>query len=85
MARKASVILTPAEKKQAVNTAKEAAKAAGRNLSDLAKARKALDAEYAKAVKAHEKELAAAQKVATAADAELLKLNPPKAEPTPTE
>lgn len=97
MARKRSVILTPAEKKVAIGTAKDALKSAKAKLaevnkarkaldSEYAKARKALDSEYAKAVKASDKDIAAAQKAVTGAEAELLKLNPPpapKAEPSP--
>ena len=86
MARKQSVILTPVEKKAAISTAKDAVKNAKANLAEVIKARKALDREYAKAIKASDKEIAAAQKAVTAAEAELLKLNPPptpKAEPSP--
>lgn len=86
MARKQSVILTPAEKKAAIGTAKDAVKNAKANLAEVIKARKALDSEYAKAVKISDKAIAAAQKAVTAAEAELLKLNPPptpKAEPSP--
>ena len=86
MARKASVILTPAEKKAAVGTAKDAVKSAKVKLAEIDKARKALDSEYRKAAKASDKDFAAAQKAVTSAEAELLKLNPPpapKAEPSP--
>ena len=86
MARKQSVILTPAEKKAAVSTAKDAVKSAKARLTLVNKARKALDSEYTKAVKASDKDIAAAQKAVTSAEAELLKLNPPpapKAEPSP--
>ena len=86
MARKQSVILTPAEKKAVVSAAKDAVKAAKVKLAEVNKARKVLDSEYAKAVKASDKDIAAAQKAATAAEAELLKVNPPaapKAEPSP--
>lgn len=86
MARKQSVILTPAEKKAAVSTAKDAVKSAKARLTEVNKARKALDSEYAKAVKASDKDIAAAQKELTRAEGELLKLNPPaapKAEPSP--
>lgn len=86
MARKQSVILTPAEKKAAVGTAKDAVKNAKAKLAEVNKARKTLDSEYTKAVKASDKDIAAAQKAVTAAEAELLKLNPPpapKAEPSP--
>lgn len=86
MARNKSVILTPAEKKAAVSTAKDAVKSAKARLALVNKARKALDSEFAKAVKASDKDLAAAQKALTSAEAELLKLDPPpapKAEPSP--
>lgn len=86
MARKQSVILTPAEKKVAVGTAKDAVKNAKAWLAEVNKARKTLDSEYSKAVKASDKNIAAAQKAVTRAEAELLKLNPPpvpKAEPSP--
>jgi len=86
MARKQSVILTPAEKKAAVSAAKDALKKAKAELAGVTKARKALDSEYAKDVKASDKAIAAAQKAVTRAEAELLKLNPspaPKAEPSP--
>ena len=86
MARKPSVILTPAEKKAAVGTAKDAVKNAKAKLAEVNKARKALDSEYTKAVKASDKDIAAAQKALTSAEGELLKLNPPpapKAEPSP--
>ena len=86
MARKQSVILTPAEKKAAVGTAKDAVKSAKAKLAEVNKARKALDSEYTTAVKASDKDIAAAQKALTRAEGELLKLNPPeapKAEPSP--
>lgn len=83
MARKQSVILTPTEKKVAVSTAKDAVKSAKTRLTVVNKARKALDSEYTKAVKASDKDIAAAQKALTSAEAELLKLNPPMAEPSP--
>lgn len=86
MARKQSVILTPAEKKAAISTAKDAVKSAKARLDLANKARKALDSEFTKAVKASDKDIAAAQKALTSAEAELLKLNPPpapKAEPSP--
>lgn len=86
MARKQSVILTPAEKKAAIGAAKDAVKSAKAKLAEVNKARKALDSEYAKAVKASDKDIAAAQKEVSRAEAELLKLNPPsapKAEPSP--
>lgn len=86
MARKQSVILTPAEKKAAVGTAKYAVKSAKAWLAEVNKARKTLDSKYSKAVKASDKDIAAAQKAVTSAEAELLKLSPPpapKAEPSP--
>jgi hypothetical protein len=86
MARKQSVILTPTEKKAAINAAKLAVKEAKAKLAEVNKARKALTSEYAKAVKASDKDITAAQKAVTSAEAELLKLNPPpasKAEPSP--
>lgn len=86
MARKQSVILTPAEKKAAVGTAKDAVKNAKTKLAEVNKARKTLDSEYAKAAKASDKDIAAAQKAVTSAEAGLLKLVPPptpKAEPSP--
>ena len=83
MARKQSVILTPAEKKAAVSTAKDAVKSAKARLTLVNKTRKTLDSEYTKAVKASDKDIAAAQKALTSAEAELLKLDPPKAEPSP--
>ena len=60
MARKQSVILTPAEKKAAVGTAKDAVKNAKHKLADCKLARKTLDSEYSKAVKASDKDIAAA-------------------------
>ena len=51
MARKQSVILTPAEKKAAVSEAKIEVKEAKAKLAGVGKARKALDSEYTKAVK----------------------------------
>lgn len=86
MARKQSVILTPAEKKAAVGTAKYAVKNAKAWLAEVNKARKTLDSKYSKAVKASDKNIAAAQKTVTSAEAKLLKLSPPpapKAEPSP--
>ena len=86
MARKQSVILTPAEKKAAVGTAKDAVMNAKAKLAEVNKARKTLDSKYSKAVKASDKDIAAAQKAVTSAEAELLKLSPPpapKAEPSP--
>lgn len=83
MARKQSVILTPTEKKVAVSTAKDAVKSAKARLTLVNKARKTLDSEYTKAIKASDKDIAAAQKALTSAEAELLNLNPPKAEPSP--
>lgn len=83
MPRKASVILTPAEKKDAVNAAKDTAKAAKAALTEALKARKQLDADYTKACKASDKNIAAAKKAVTDADAALLALSPPKAVPTP--
>ena len=86
MARKKSVILTPAEKKLAVSAAKDAVKSAKAKLAEVIKARKALDSEYAKAVKVSDKDIAAAQKALASAEAELMELNPsptPKAEPSP--
>ncbi len=55
MARAPSVILTPAEKKLAVNNAKEAAKAAKVGQTTLSKERSKLEKDYAAAVKAAEK------------------------------
>lgn len=86
MARKQSVILTPAEKKAAIGIAKETMKNAKAKLAEVNKARKTLDSEYSKAVKASDKSITAAQKAVTSAEAELLKLSPPpapKAEPSP--
>lgn len=86
MARKQSVILTPTEKKVAINAAKLAVKEAKAKLAEVNKARKALDREYAKAVKASDKDIADAQKAITRAEAELLRFDPPpapKAEPSP--
>lgn len=86
MARKQSVILTPAEKKAAVGTAKDAVKIAKAKLAEVNKARKTLDSEYSKAAKASDKDIAAAQKAVTSAEAGLLKLVPPpapRAEPSP--
>ena len=86
MARKQSVILTPAEKKAAIGIAKETVKNAKAKLAEVNKARKTLDSEYSKAVKASDKNITAAQKAVTSAEAELLKLSPPpapKAEPSP--
>lgn len=86
MARKQSVILTPAEKKAAISTAKDAVKSAKARLDLVNRARKALDSGFTKAIKASDKDIAAAQKALTSAEAELLKLNPPpapKAEPSP--
>ena len=84
MARKPSVILTPAEKKVAVTTAKDAVKSAKAALAEAEKARKALDKDYATKVKASDKALAALRKDLTGAESDLLKLSPPKAVPSPT-
>lgn len=83
MARKQSVILTPAEKKLAVGNAKETVKAAKADLSAAIKARKDLDREYAKAVKLNDKLNAAAEKALLKAENDLLKVVPAKAVPSP--
>ena len=84
MARKQSVILTPAEKKLAVGDAKEVVKAAKADLSNAMKARKTLDSDYNKAVKLNDKLRTAAEKALLKAENDLLKLVPPKAVPSPT-
>ena len=66
MARASSVILTPAEKKLAVNNAKEAAKAAKVKHAGLTKDRAALD-------KAHAAKLKELEKAHKAAVAEAIK------------
>lgn len=83
MARKPSVILTPAEKKLAVGSAKETVKAAKADLSAAIKARKELDREYNKAVKLNDRLTTAAEKALLKAENDLLKLVPPKAVPSP--
>lgn len=85
MARKQSVILTPAEKKLAVGDAKEAVKAAKADLSNANKARKQLDRDYNKAVKLNDKLRTAAEKALLKAENNLLKLVPPKAVPSPVD
>lgn len=67
MARASSVILTPAEKKLAVNNAKEAAKAAKAKHAGLAKDRAALDKAHAAKLKELEKAYKAAVTEATKA------------------
>lgn len=84
MARKPSVILTPAEKKVAVTASKDAVKAAKAALAEINSKRKVLDKQYAADVKASDKAKTVAERTLTAAEADLLKLNPPKAEPSPT-
>lgn len=84
MARKPSVILTPAEKKEAAGKAKDAVKAAKAALAAGEKARKELDKNYAAATKASDKSLAALKKDLTSAEAASVALNPPKATPSPT-
>ena len=84
MARKPSVILTPAEKKEAASKAKDAVKAAKTALAAGEKARKELDKNYATAIKASDKSLAALKKDLTGAEAAFAALNPPKATPSPT-
>lgn len=83
MARKQSVILTPAEKKLAVSDAKDVVKQAKADLSNAMKARKQLDSEYNKAVKLNDKLTTAAVKALSKAENDLLKLVPPKAVPSP--
>ena len=60
MARASSVILTPAEKKLAVNSAKESAKAAKAKHAGLLKARAALDKSHAAKLKELDKAYKAA-------------------------
>lgn len=83
MARKQSVILTPAEKKLAVGNAREVLKAAKADLSNANKARKDLDRDYNKAVKLNDKLRTAAEKALLKAESDLHKLVPPKAVPSP--
>ena len=83
MARKPSVILTPAEKKLAVGNAKETVKAAKVDLSNAIKARKQLDNEYNKAIKLNDKLTTAAEKALLKAENDLLKVVPAKAVPSP--
>ena len=83
MARKPSVILTPAEKKLAVADAKDVVKQAKADLSNAIKARKGLDSEYSKAVKLNDKLQTAAEKALLKAESDLLKLVPAKAVPSP--
>lgn len=85
MPRKPSVILTPAEKKAAAASAKEAVKAAKAALSAGEKARKELDKDYNAKTKASDKQLAALRKDLTTAELALNALVPPKAVPSPTE
>lgn len=85
MARKQSVILTPAEKKLAVGSAKDEVKAAKADLSNANKARKQLDRDYNKAVKLNDKLRTAAEKALLKAEGNLLKLVPPKAVPSPVD
>jgi hypothetical protein len=84
MARKPSVILTPAEKKQAVTGTKEAIKASRIKLSTLTKERKLLDKEYTAATKANLKEEAAVKKDLIKLELELNNLVPPRAVATST-
>ena len=65
MARASSVILTPAEKKLAVNNAKEGAKAAKATYASLYKNRAALDKAHAAKLKELEKNYKAAVAAAT--------------------
>ena len=83
MARKQSVILTPAEKKLAVDNAKETVKAAKADLSNAIKARKTLDSDYNKAIKLNDKLKTAAEKALLKAENDLLKVAPAKAVPSP--
>lgn len=83
MARKPSVILTPAEKKAAINDAKAALKAAKAALSAAERERKALEKTHQQQIKASDRALAALRKDVTTAEAALLKLTPPKAVPSP--
>lgn len=83
MARKQSVILTPAEKKLAVADAKDVVKQAKADLSNAIKSRKDLDREYNKAVKLNDKLQTAAEKALLKAENDLLKLVPAKAVPSP--
>ena len=85
MPRKASVILTPSEKKAAVASAKDAYKDAKAALAAATKSRKQLDADYTKACKASDKALKAAEKAVLDAETKLHALQPPKAVPTPVE
>lgn len=84
MARKPSVILTPAEKKAATSSAKDAVKAAKQALAAADKTRKQLDKDHAIAIKASDKNLAALRKYLTNAEASYNALNPPKAVESPT-
>lgn len=84
MARKPSVILTPAEKKAAVTTAKDAVSSAKKALSAAEKARKQLEKDHALAIKASDKNLAALRKDLIDAEKSLNALVPPKAVPSPT-
>ncbi len=84
MARKPSVILTPAEKKAAVTNAKDAVKAAKAALADAERERKQLEKTHAAQLKASDKNLAALRKDLTDAEKSLNALVPPKAVPSPT-
>ena len=83
MARKPSVILTPAEKKAAVANAKDAVKAAKVALATAERERKQLEKTHVQQLKASDKALAALRKDLTSAESVLLKLVPPKATPSP--
>lgn len=85
MPRQKSVILTPTEKKAAVEQAKAAVKEAKAALSEANKARKVIDSEYAKNCKLSDKEIKAANAQLTNAEAALLKLTGAKPTASPTE
>ena len=98
MARKPSVILTPAEKKQAVGAHKNNIKDLKTRLATQLKDSKTLDKDYkkesqtllgnyTKTKKAIDKEIATLNKLLTTEETNLLAINPPptpKAVPSPT-
>lgn len=84
MARKPSVILTPAEKKAAVTNAKDAVRAAKTALAEADRERKQLEKTHVQQLKASDKALAALRKDLTDAEKGLNALVPPKAVPSPT-
>ena len=81
--RKPSVVLTPAEKKQATADAKQTVKDLKAQHAALLKQRKELDKNYAASVKQSDKEIAAVVKSLDKAEQALSGLVPAKAVPSP--